>query len=244
MKIRMFTLPNIITLCNLLCGCTALYFCLWRDDLTTVFWLVVAAAVFDFSDGLAARLTGQYSEVGKQLDSLADMVSFGVVPSAVLFRLYGMSDGWPEGILPGIVTASVALFSALRLARFNIDETQTGEFRGLPTPACALFFVSVGWLADNGMLESSRIAILTATVVFSYLMVCPLRMFALKFSSYSWGGNEVRYSFIALSAAAFALWNIASIPFIIIGYVLVSLVISIACGKVPSAASTGNQMPI
>ncbi len=240
MKIRMFTLPNLLTLGNLLCGCTALYYCLWRGDLTTVFWLVAAAAVLDFSDGLAARLTGQYSELGKQLDSLADMVSFGVVPSAVLFRLYVWSGGWPEELLPGILTASVALFSALRLARFNIDETQSGEFRGLPTPACALFFVSAGWLMENGQVEVSRIAILTASVLFSYLMVCPLRMFALKFSNYSWGGNQVRYFFIFLSAAALALWNIAAIPFIIAGYILVSLAIALVCRKGAAGASTGE----
>ncbi len=221
MKIRLFTIPNLLTLANLACGSAAAVHALWYDDLRTAFWLVAAAAVLDFLDGFAARLTGQYSEVGKQLDSLSDMVSFGVVPSAVLFRMYAPADG-PEPW--GWLVFAVALFSALRLAKFNVDDSQSDSFTGLPTPACALLVASAGWLFASGAYTLTPECVVAAAALLSYLLICPLRMFALKFHDYSLRGNAVRYCFLALSAAGLAVFHIAAIPFIVVCYILISLV--------------------
>lgn len=231
MKVRMFTLPNMITLCNLFCGCAALVFCLSRDDLQVTFWLVVAAAAFDFLDGFTARLTRQYSELGKQLDSLSDMVSFGAVPSAVLYTVYMTSGGGGMSELWGIATASVALFSALRLGKFNIDTNQSSEFVGMPTPACALFVCSAGYLFAKGLFNIHPVTVITVSLLLSYLLICPVKMFSLKFSDPSWNNNKVRYSFCVISAAALAVWNIVSVPFIIAAYIIVSAVIWLVCRK-------------
>lgn len=227
-KIRIFTVPNLFTLANLACGSAAAVYALRYDDLRTVFWLVVAAAVLDFLDGFVARLTKQYSDVGKQLDSLCDMVSFGLVPAAVLFSMYHTAGG-PEPW--GWLVFAVALFSALRLAKFNVDESQSDSFVGLPTPACALLVVSAGWLSASGAYTVTPACILIAAALLSYLLICPLRMFALKFHDYSFRNNAVRYCFLAFSVIALALFRIAAVPFIITGYVLVSLVCSAACAK-------------
>ncbi|MCD7969955.1 MAG: CDP-diacylglycerol--serine O-phosphatidyltransferase [Alistipes sp.] len=231
MKPRMYTLPNILTLCNLLCGSLALVLCLWSRDTGPfiVFWLVIAAAVFDFLDGFAARLTGAYSEIGKQLDSLADVVSFGAIPSALLFTMYVYSGGGELGIYYGIITAAVVLFSALRLAKFNIDEEQKTGFTGLPTPACALFVASSYYLVCTGTITVHPFTVLAVSLVLAYLLVSPVRMFALKFTDWSWRQNKVRYLFVLLSGVAMALWHIAAIPFVIAGYVAVSVLVSALC---------------
>ena len=143
MQIRLFTIPNILTLCNLLCGAFAAVSALLQNDLVSAFWFIVLGAVFDFLDGFVARLTKSYSAVGKELDSLADMVSFGVAPAAVLYGLFILNGGDPYW---GFVVFILAACSALRLGKFNIDENQTKQFIGLPTPACALFFVSDQYL--------------------------------------------------------------------------------------------------
>lgn len=225
-KIRLFTLPNMFTLGNLACGSAAAVVALRYDDLRMAFWLVVGAAVLDFLDGFVARLTKQYSEVGKQLDSLADMVSFGFAPGAVLFSMFVTTGGgWQWGLTVFVVT----LFSALRLAKFNVDETQSDSFVGLPTPACALFITAGGWLFASGVFSIQPLYIILIAVAMSYFLVSHLRMFALKFKSFGWRGNEVRYCFIGASAVGVAVFGIAAIPFIILGYLLTSQVIALTC---------------
>ena len=151
MKIKLFTIPNCITLANLLCGIASIVFSLVYNDLQLAFALILASAVCDFFDGFAARLLKQYSAVGVQLDSLADMVSFGVAPAVAMSVLcgsmpstFGLSDCWCEVLcyIPFIIAA----FSALRLAKFNIDESQKEEFEGLPTPASAILCMSIAAL--------------------------------------------------------------------------------------------------
>lgn len=220
-KIKLFTVPNFVTLANLACGSAAAVYALAYGDLKTAFWFVAAAAVFDFLDGFVARITGQYSEVGKQLDSLCDMVSFGFAPAVILFSMYGSvggADPW------GWAVFSVALFSALRLAKFNVDDSQSDSFTGLPTPASALFAASAGWLTASGAFAPDPRFIILAALILSYLLISPIRMFALKFRDYSIRNNAVRYGFLALSAAGLAIWGIAAIPFIIAGYVIISLI--------------------
>ena len=153
MQIRLFTIPNFLTLGNLVCGTCAAIVLLTSGDFTTAFWLVVVAALFDFMDGFAARLLKSVSAIGVELDSLADMVSFGLVPSLAMWTLFDAVPtlGWlPAGFVEvgRYLTLIIVAFSALRLAKFNVDDTQHTEFCGLPTPANGLFCLSLGMLGS------------------------------------------------------------------------------------------------
>lgn len=236
MKIKLFTLPNILTLANLACGCVAVVSTVGWYRPNVAFWLIAAAALFDLLDGAVARATGQYSEIGKQLDSLADVVSFGVAPSAVLFVLFRYADPlWHDPLYLRVVSwsvFSVALFSAIRLAKFNVDESQTEEFEGLPTPAAALAIAALGWvLADPPKpsvpdLPSEAILFLAALV--SYLLISPIRMFSLKFKSFGWRGNELQYTFLALSVVLIAVLGIGGVAAAVGLYVVLSTVRHVA----------------
>lgn len=208
-------IPNTITLCNLLCGCGAVVFA-FLGDFHSAFWAVVLGVVFDFADGLAARLFKAYSPLGLQLDSLADMVTSGVAPSAVLFvALGGVAQPWAWGVWV------LAMGAALRLAKFNIDTEQSSEFRGLPTPAMSLFVVSyVLWTGTPPLFVSLLVA-----VVLSGFMVSRLPMFSLKFKSWGVRENWVRYLFVALAILAGVWWGIYGLPVVMIAtYILYSLV--------------------
>jgi len=220
MKIHLFTLPNMVTLANLFCGCLATLYALRFDDLQIAFWLVISAAVFDFLDGFAARLTKQLSALGRELDSLADMVSFGMAPAAMLFSLYQAAGGIGSW---GFFVFVVALFSALRLAKFNIDESQHDEFVGLPTPANAIFIASAGHIYASGLYAVQPWLVLLAAALLSCLLIAPIRMFSLKFKRFGWKGNELRYLFLLASLAGIVVWEIRAIPFIIASYILISL---------------------
>lgn len=203
MKIRFFTIPNLLTLSNLLCGCMAAVLALSGDgNPHTPFLFIMAAAVFDFFDGFAARMLKCPSPIGLQLDSLADMVSFGVAPSAVIYTLCGSAPGvweWSGGRILHLAVFVLAAFSALRLAKFNIDDEQHEEFTGLPTPACAMFFAALGYSAPAIMLP--REALLLLTALFAWLLISPVRMFSLKFRSFGFGANKLRYIFLGAAAA-------------------------------------------
>ena len=229
MKIRLFTVPNMLTLCNLLCGASAAVSALVWGDLKTAFLLVIASAVFDFFDGFAARLLNQYSAIGVQLDSLADMVSFGFAPAAVMITLFAEAGSWCEWsatmskvgyFVPLIMTA----FSALRLAKFNIDDTQHTEFEGLPTPANALLCLSLGMLAEMGLVVIPREVIVALSVVMAVLLVCPVRMFSLKFEGFCWAKNKLRYIFLLLSVAVVAVDYRYAVTAIMVLYVVISTV--------------------
>ena len=234
MQIRLFTIPNFLTLGNLVCGACAAITLLTSGDFKIALWLVVAAAVCDFLDGFAARLLKSVSAIGVELDSLADMVSFGLVPSLAMWTLY---DAVPTaGMLPETfaevgryLTLIIVAFSALRLAKFNVDDTQHTEFCGLPTPANGLFCLSLGMLATSGYLPMSKEVVLIVAVVMACLLISPIRMFALKFKGFGWRGNELRYSFILLSVLIIALFTRYAIPTIIVIYVVLSFVRWITC---------------
>lgn len=208
-----------ITLLNLLSGCLALYYVLVCREFELGFMLVCLAAIFDFCDGLVARLTGSYSNTGKELDSLADVVSFGVVPASILFALAVQGGAAEKMAFPLFIVAG---FAALRLAKFNVDESQKDTFVGLPTPAMAIFVSSGAWIIVREAMAVDLWVLYATGAVLSFLMVCNIEMFALKFASYGIKGNEIRYGFIAVSIAALLLLGVLALPFIIASYVLVS----------------------
>lgn len=230
MKIKLFTIPNLLTLSNLFCGSVAVVSALVWGDLKLAFGLMVLAAVFDFFDGFAARLLNQSSPIGLQLDSLADDISFGLAPAAIMYSLYQWMPGiWlPEGY-PGLVVFVFTACAALRLAKFNIDDTQRTEFCGLPSPAAALLCGSLGLLAERNGLVLPREAVLAVAVAAAWLMVSGIRMFALKFHGFGWRGNELRYSFLAAGAAMIVLLRGYAVPLVIALYVVVSFVRGLAC---------------
>ncbi|MBL7850287.1 MAG: CDP-diacylglycerol--serine O-phosphatidyltransferase [Cyclobacteriaceae bacterium] len=213
-------LPNALTSLNLLSGCLGIVSVL-HGPAHHAIWYVIVACVFDFFDGFTARALNVSSPIGKELDSLADMVSFGVLPSLVMYRMLDTQSSH-EFIPYGAF--SLAVFSALRLAKFNIDETQREHFVGLPTPANALFITSLVYLASPfDVVISQDFSLLMITAIFSFLLVAPVELFALKFKTYSWGGNELKFTFVAFSVFLLALWQLAAMPFVILTYVAVSL---------------------
>ncbi len=238
-------IPNAITCLNLLCGCLAVISVTIGNPLLAAY-LVVAAAIFDFFDGFAARLLKVSSPIGAELDSLADMVTFGVVPGLMLlhylsggiFTLGGVGDFLQNPVL--LVPFLVPVFSALRLAKFNVDTRQTDSFRGLPTPASALWVISIPlmiefmpfhmwWnpetvIVDNWFIISSSIGL-------SALMVSDIPLLAMKFKSFSWKGNGVRYTFLIISLVLLIILRPVAIPIILSLYVLISIIDNLFLSK-------------
>ena len=219
-------LPNALTSANLLCGCIGIILTLnsegaFPDNIAYAAYFVWAACIFDFFDGFAARMLHVSSPIGKELDSLADMVSFGLLPSILMYRLIDTIS--PSSFLP-FLAFLIAIFSALRLAKFNIDENQTDSFIGVPTPANALFITSLVFLKDPfDTFISWDVFLVGITVVFSYLLVCPLELFALKFKNFGWAENKIRFTFIGFAVLLVGIWQAAAIPFVILLYITVSL---------------------
>lgn len=200
-------IPNAITLLNLFFGCCALV-SLLDGHYLTAFWLIVAAVAADYADGLVARLLGVHSELGKELDSIADMVSFGVVPGAIYYSLLlaalGLDgeSGLAYAALPGFV---VSVFSGFRLAKFNLDTRQTEGFIGLPTPSSTMFAVGLMLIyaldsyGSGQWVIASPALLYTIIAIQAYLLVSEVPMFALKFKSLSWKGNEVQFIFAGIA---------------------------------------------
>lgn len=236
MKIKLFTVPNIITLGNLLCGCLSIVASLVVGDFRLALIFIIASAVCDFFDGFTARLLKQYSDIGVQLDSLADMVSFGVAPSAMMFAfaldaptLFELNDVVAHIIV--YVPFIMAAFSALRLAKFNIDDSQHETFEGLPTPANALFCASFVYAAlySGKAVEVEWIALIS--VVMAALLVSPIRMFSFKLKSFGWSKNKSLYIFLALSLVALLTLGVYSMPTIIVLYIVISTIGWLFCKK-------------
>lgn len=229
MKIRLFTLPNALTMANLLAGACAVVTTLQTHDYRLAMWFIVAAAIFDFFDGFVARLLNQQSPLGVQLDSLADDITFGLAPAIVMFDLYVHSSSFyalnPE-VMDWLkyVVLLIAVFSALRLGKFNIDTTQSTEFEGLPTPANALMLVGLAVLSQVGKVALYQEHILLISVAASLLLVSPIRMFALKFKSLGIKGNELRYGFILASLLIIIFAPAYSLVAIIVLYITLSVV--------------------
>ncbi|MBR6121412.1 MAG: CDP-diacylglycerol--serine O-phosphatidyltransferase [Prevotella sp.] len=219
-------LPNTITCCNLISGCIATFYA-FEGCYTSALLFIVIGAVFDFFDGMTARLLHVSSPIGKELDSLADDITFGFAPSAMVFKFLE-SFSVVHSILP-FVAFVIAAFSALRLAKFNLDERQTTSFIGLPTPANALFWGALlVWISNKMMFEPYTLPtyyyyIVMALIPLScYLLVAELPLFALKFKHWGWKGNEVKYCFLLTSAALILTLGIIGISAVIMWYVLLS----------------------
>ena len=212
-------IPNILTLANLFTGCIGIVYA-FNNDLTYAAYAIWIAAVFDFLDGFSARLLKVSSPIGKELDSLADMVTFGVLPSVILFK---MMDGAIYEIVP-YVAFTLALFSALRLAKFNVDTRQSTTFIGMPTPAAAFFVSGLPfWQAQYPEFIGWQ-SVIIITIILSLLLVSPIKMLALKFNDYSLNKNWQRYLVVLLSLIAFLLLGSRSLPIIIVLYLVVSLI--------------------
>jgi len=258
-------IPNFITSLNLFTGCVAIalafagYQFIWIAGI-----LIFVAAIFDFLDGLAARALHAYSEIGKQLDSLADMVSFGIAPSVIAFQLLNTSIGKQDifnplsalnviiertgavnfyatySIFDFVITFSafiIAVFSALRLAKFNIDTRQTTSFIGLPTPANAILFASLPLILhfEHSTLCNSIILntwiLLFVVALQSALLVSEIPLFSLKMKSLKWQENKTRYIFLILSFILLGLLHFMAIPLIILLYIVSSIISNLVCKK-------------
>lgn len=218
--------PNLITCLNLISGCVAVIMAFHISDeiygLTGQQWFyicVAAAAMFDFGDGFSARMLRAYSPVGKELDSLSDLVSFGVAPGMLMVNLIlaNVSCGWAAG-----VALLIPAFGAYRLAKFNVDDTQTSTFRGLPIPANALFWLGFAdWISRHGFPNYWIVA--GIIVVMSWLMVSPIRMFSLKFKTWGFTDNIKRYAILLAAAAFVSVYGVTGLGWTIVLYVMLSL---------------------
>lgn len=233
---------------NLVAGCMAVWSGI-EGELGMAALFILAASVFDFMDGLFARLLKSYSEIGKQMDSLADLVSFGVAPAAILLRILQQSM-FPEAMSVSEIEATplqwILLFSVLlvpvagafRLAKFNIDTRQSDSFLGLPIPANAMFYASLGLILDFGKSAAVHALILNpvfiaATILlFPSLMISEIPMFSLKIKNFAWDRNQVRFLFLGLCVILILSLQIYSLPLIIISYILISLLMAIPGRKI------------
>ena len=219
-------IPNSITCLNLISGCIATYWA-FQGDAQLALLFIVIGAVFDFFDGMVARLLHVSSPIGKELDSLADDITFGFAPSAIVFNFLVPLTTHLSPIIPYLAFI-MAAFSALRLAKFNLDERQALGFIGLPTPANALFWGSllVGLGEDIATLPYAVYLILAGILISSYLLVSEIPMFALKFKSWGWKGNEVKYIFLLTCIPLLLLLEVSGLAAIIAWYVILSVVSS------------------
>lgn len=240
-------IPNFLTCMNLVCGCLAVVY-VFRGEIPVFAALTAASLVLDFLDGFFARMLKAYSPMGKELDSLADMVSFGLVPGAIMHHLFmesvpvnQMLDeplGKALSFFPFIIT----VFSALRLAKFNIDTRQTHSFIGLPTPAATIFVTGLALILYNDPLHLTptllnSFIIAGISMILSWLLVAELPLIALKFRSFGWKENSYQYTLILLSIASVVMFKTAGIPLIIILYII----LSVAANASQSKTTTGHE---
>ncbi|MDI1354227.1 MAG: CDP-alcohol phosphatidyltransferase family protein [bacterium] len=241
-------IPNAITCANLLCGCLAIVKA-FEGDLVWAAYLVGIAAVLDFLDGFVARLLHVHSPIGKDLDSLADVVTFGVVPGVIIYQLFQLvlNNAQVSASDPAVVHENllnrylpylgfiVPVFSGIRLAKFNNDPRQSDSFRGLPVPANAIMICSVPLLLQYSgnsivwLMNSWGLSI--GAIVLSFLLVSDIPLFSLKFKSFGWQDNKLRFWFLSLSAGILVAFQLLAIPLIIILYILLSIVNNIFSKK-------------
>ncbi|MDB5019179.1 MAG: CDP-diacylglycerol--serine O-phosphatidyltransferase [Pedobacter sp.] len=215
-------IPNALTCANLLSGCIGIVFA-FKGRLDVAAYAVLVSGIFDFFDGFSARLLNVKSLIGKELDSLADMVSFGFLPGVVMYKLLEGSD-YSSPYLP-FIGFLITVFSALRLAKFNLDTRQTEDFIGLNTPMNTLFIVSLPFIQkDYPALINSTILLIAITVLMCWLLVCEIKIFSLKFGSIKWIHNKTKFVFLIISAVLIAFLKFAAIPFVLVLYIASSII--------------------
>lgn len=226
-------IPNSITCCNLISGCIATSFALVNRPELALLWIVIGAT-FDFFDGMSARLLGVSSPIGKELDSLADDVTFGVAPATMVFSLLNYME-YPEFLEPTRIFLPffayiMAAFAALRLAKFNLDTRQTTSFIGLPTPANALFWGSLIVGGEEFIVASpyNVFVVMAMVLLSSYIQVAELPMFALKFKHWGWKGNEVKYVFLITCIPLLLIFRLSAFAIIIAWYVILSVYVNLS----------------
>ncbi|MFD0991767.1 CDP-alcohol phosphatidyltransferase family protein [Tenacibaculum geojense] len=233
-------IPNLLTLGNAFCGTLAVIFAVKGDFYATAL-LVTFGIAFDFFDGFAARLLNVQGELGKQLDSLADMITSGVVPGIVMMQLlinaldkdavgyFGVDEYGQSGSNLPYIGLLITLFACYRLAKFNIDTRQSDSFIGLPTPATSLFVISLPIILEYSdydivlSLINNPIFLILVTLVLSVLMVSELPLFSLKFKTFTLKDNLIKYVFLLISIILLTVFQLVAIPAIIIVYILISV---------------------
>lgn len=205
-------IPNAITSMNLIIGCLGIYAILTGSSYEAIYF-VLAAGLLDFADGFAARMLNVQSAIGKELDSLADLVSFGLLPSFFMLNRIG------DAAMFEWVALLIAVFSAIRLAKFNIDESQSDSFKGLPTPANAIMLTSLIFVP----IELYDYTLISICLLSALLLVSPIRLLALKFTTYGWQGNQGRWLLILATLLGLVVFHMTFIPFVIPLYLLISI---------------------
>ena len=220
---KLLNIPNTITCLNLISGCIATYWA-FQGDYRMALLFIVIGAVFDFFDGMVARLLHVSSPIGKELDSLADDITFGFAPSAIIFSYLSHLTSYISPLIPYLAFI-MAAFSALRLAKFNLDERQALGFIGLPTPANALFWGAlIGGLQGYDIhFEGIEWCIIAGVFISSYLLISEIPMFALKYKTWGWKGNEIKYIFL-LTCIPMLFLGIFGLAAIIAWYVILSAI--------------------
>ncbi len=220
-------IPNVLTCLNLLCGCIGVVEA-FHNNIIISCGLIGVALIFDFFDGFVARILNVSSPIGRDLDSLADMVTFGLLPSIIIYQLLMQSIPDLLGIWKAYPAFLIAIFSAIRLAKFNNDPRQSDSFIGVPTPANALLIASLPVIVltqdeywKTLIVNTNNLLLLT--VVMSYLLIAEIKLIALKFKSFGWQGNEFRYSFLLLTIILLAFFKILAVPLILVIYILLSV---------------------
>ena len=220
-------IPNLLTSCNLFSGCVAAVMA-FQFHYRTALLFIVIGAVFDFFDGMTARLLKVSSPIGKELDSLADDITFGLAPAAIVFSLF--QEVHCPGFLQGAAWLPysaflIAVFSGLRLAKFNIDTRQTSSFIGMPTPANALFWGSLVVGQHDFLVSPSfnALYLLLLVVVMSWLLVAEIPMFSLKFKDLSWSHNRVSYLFLLVCFPLLIVFRLSGLAGVIVWYIVLSL---------------------
>jgi len=210
-------IPNLLTCANLFSGCIGIIYA-FKGDLKTVAFFVIISGIFDFFDGFAARLLNVKSEIGKELDSLADVISFGLLPGVVMYQMLLNANAgiWAyAGFL-------IAVFSALRLAKFNIDDQQTEEFIGLNTPMNTFFIISLPYLTAYSDLLYNSYFLIALILLVCYLLVSKLKLFSMKMKQLSWESNKYKFIFLILSVVLLAFLKFAALPIVLLFYILFS----------------------
>jgi CDP-diacylglycerol--serine O-phosphatidyltransferase len=210
-------IPNALTCGNLFSGCIGIVYA-FNGDLKMVAFFVLISGIFDFFDGFAARLLHVKSDIGKELDSLADMVSFGFLPGVIMYQLLLINGAGYLAFAGFIIT----IFSALRLAKFNIDTRQTEDFIGLNTPMNTFFIISLPWLTSDFPFINNTYFLIAIVLLTSYLLTSEIKLFSMKMSGLSWSQNKYKFIFLILAIVLLAFIKFAAIPIILILYILFS----------------------